>query len=157
MIFAVRLGSIQVLMLMKRSLRHMALLGGVLALMPSVSIGAAASIQLESLDQLTASPARYSGKRVQVDACLFVSRHGMALDNCNWQPGGGSQLVLFEPLGDNDMAYRRLLEAGFSSKRKEIVVATISGDFIFDATKKRTFILKISDVKNIRTIRDPAL
>ena len=64
-------------------------------------------------------------------------------------------MVIFEPSGKNDAAYQRLVKAGFARRYKDIVVATISGDFVFNPTKKPNYVLKISDVTNIRTIRDP--
>jgi hypothetical protein len=142
---------------MKHSLDFLFLLSGSLALFtPSIVFGGT-PIQLKSLDQLTTTPQHYDGKRVRLDACLLVSRHGMALENCNWRPGQSSRLVNFEPSGKNDTAYQSLVKAGFASRYNDIVVATISGDFVFNPTQKPSFVLKISDVTNIRTIRDPEI
>jgi hypothetical protein len=115
-------------------------------------------LDVGTIDQLLSKPQSYDKHIVHLDACLFVTRHGMDLYNCNYRSGGDVQLVSFEPLHKtHDQAYQRLINAGFANRYKDIVLVTLTGEFQFSPSKKPNYVLRISSATIFRTIRDPEL
>jgi len=110
---------------------------------------------LISIDQLIASPETYEGQVVKVDACLFVTHHGMSLYNCQYQRGEPDQLVQFDPLpGVGDRDYTRLVslgQEGFAAPKFE-VRAEITGIYIYRDGKsqiRKFLIMETNSVKQI--------
>jgi hypothetical protein len=116
------------------------------------------AVVVESFDALVATPASFNGKPVQLDACLFVTRHGMSLYNCNYEPGGDNTLVMFEPMSKgDDEAYQRLVTAGFSHQHRKILLARVTGKFRYSPDSKPHYVLAISAAEKFRTIVEPEL
>jgi hypothetical protein len=119
----------------------------------------ASSSQVErpliTIDQLIASTETYEGTVVTVDACLFVTHHGMSLYNCQYQRGKPGQLVGFEPLpGVGDRAYSRLVSLGhegFAVPKFEIR-AEITGVYIYRESSGQSRELLIMDTRSVKKL-----
>lgn len=108
-----------------------------------------------SIDQLISTPGAFRDKAVVVDACLFVTIHGMSLYNCTYRPGNSNQLVSFDPIaGVNERAYRRFLDSGFEgfAAPKYTVRATISGVYTYRQNELPHYVLLISNVENLHKL-----
>ena len=110
---------------------------------------------LVTIDQLVSSPEAFDGKIVRVDACLFVTFHGMSLYNCQYHPGQFDQLVSFDRLpGVGDRAYSRLVglgHEGFAAPKFE-VRAQITGVYIYREQGTPALELLIMNASRIKKI-----
>lgn len=112
--------------------------------------------QVLDVDHLLATPDAFNNKMIRLDACLFVTLHGMSLFNCHHRRGEDVQLISFDPLdNDRDKAYQRVLDAGFDGLGKHMVKVTLTGEFHFypDQTPRYAFLIR--DADNFRKLEDP--
>jgi len=109
-----------------------------------------------TVDQLVSSAETFDGQLVTLDACVFVTMHGMALYNCHYRPGQPDQLIAFNPLpGVSDRAYNRLVDLGhegFAVPKFE-VRADITGIYIYREHSGVRELL-IMDTSNVQRIAE---
>ena len=94
-----------------------------------------------------------------VEACLFVTHHGMSLYNCHYRLGQFDQLVSFYPLpGVGNRVYTRLVDLGhegFAAPKFE-VRAKITGVYVYRELGSPRRELLIMDAAEIqKTPEDP--
>jgi len=111
--------------------------------------------QMISVDQLLASPDAFNNRTVRLDACLFVTIHGMSLFNCRYRRGEDAQLISFDPLdSERDKAYQRVVSAGFDSFSKYMVKVTLTGKFQFSPGQLPRYTFLVGGAENFRKIKD---
>lgn len=116
---------------------------------PNSSITATSDVERTvggKLQDLTANPARYDGRRVTVVTCLFATDHGMHLVDCDDLDG---PLVAFVA-GEDPRGYRKVREAGTESfwARKSAIVS-VTGTFVVSKTRPRfTMIIDSAEVQS---------
>lgn len=112
--------------------------------------------QVLDVDRLLATPDALNNKMIRLDACLFVTLHGMSLFNCHYRRGEDVQLMSFDPFdNDRDKAYQRVLDAGFDSIGKHMVKVTLTGEFQFYPDKTPRYVFLIRGADNFRKLADP--
>jgi hypothetical protein len=108
-----------------------------------------------TVDQLISAPETYEGKVVTVDSCLFVTRHGMSLYNCNYRHGESDQLISFNPLvGVGERTYMRLVDLGhkgFTIPKFE-VRANITGVYVHRESGMPRYELLVMGASNVRKL-----